>query len=211
VPIGRRTWERWHVWDARRIERILDTEERQPADRSARHGLAGRLVALGDRILDVGCGPGALWPHLMRHRPRVSWVGVDASENMLAVARRRFPDVPLHHADAGSLPFEADSFDVVVLRHVLEYLPDWLLAATLSEAMRVSRGYVVLDFHLPPRAVGGRQSRAVGEGFVETYWRVADVEGPIAAAGWQVQERGPLAGGSGETDEVWIVRPQVVT
>jgi glycosyltransferase involved in cell wall biosynthesis len=204
--VGRRDWERWHRWEAARIERIVRDEGQRTAS-SARGQLADLAASLGDRLLDVGSGPGAIWPHLERHRPRLTWEGVDATEEMRAVARRLFPWVPLHHGDAGDLPFADASFEVVLLRHVLEHLPPWLMARAVGEATRVASRAVVLAFFVAPSASGARQTSRVGEGFLETRWTVADVEGPIERSGWRVAERRVIAGDPGECDEVWVLRP----
>jgi ubiquinone/menaquinone biosynthesis C-methylase UbiE len=76
-------------------------------------------------VLDVGCGEG----ELARHLPPGEWVGVDASETMLATA----PD-PHVRADATALPFAAESFGAVAL-YVLYHLAD--PRAALAEAHRV--------------------------------------------------------------------------
>jgi SAM-dependent methyltransferase len=70
----------------------------------------------GRRVLDVGCGTGLLATALAeRERCRV-W-GVDASAEMLAVARKRAPaSVGLRRAEAERLPFRAGWFERVVMR-----------------------------------------------------------------------------------------------
>src|SRR5581483_6158214 len=108
---------------------------------------------------------------------------------MTAAARRLFPRVPVCQADSGQLPFSDDSFDVVLLRHVLEHLPPWLMQAVLAEATRVARRAVVMVFHLPPEHGRSRQSRGIGADFIETQWAESDVLSPFVGAGWNVRER----------------------
>jgi glycosyltransferase involved in cell wall biosynthesis/SAM-dependent methyltransferase len=203
--LGKREWENWHRWDITRLQRIVPDEKRQPPGTSARRQLADILVRLGDSLLDVGCGPGALWVHLEPHRPRFTWTGADVTKKMVALAQRLFPQVPVHHADAGSLPFEDSDFDIVLLRHVLEHLPPWLMENALAEAIRVSRRTVVLVFHLSPTADGARHTTRVSQGFLQTRWIVTDIEMPITRAGWLVRKRLTITGAQGETDDVWIV------
>ena len=76
----------------------------------------------GVRVLDVGCGTGRLAARLAeRHGCLVA--GVDASPEMLAVARGRVPpDVRLEHARAEQLPFAAASFDRVAMTLVFHHL-----------------------------------------------------------------------------------------
>lgn len=204
--IGRREWENWHTWDVDRIERIVRDEHARDPSASARRRLADIVVSLGDSVLDLGCGPGAMWPHFARHGPRVSWVGVDATLNMVQTAHRLFPDVPVYHADASATPFEDDSFDVVLIRHVLEHLPRDLMERIIAEATRLARRAVVIDFYVPP-SIHSSETRRVGERFLETCWRRAEIEGPISAAGWRIRTRDAIATGSNEKDEVWIAIP----
>lgn len=63
------------------------------------------------RILDLGCGTGALLHELAR---MASPFGLDVSAAMLRRARPRNPGLPLVRADAGALPFRDGSFQTVV-------------------------------------------------------------------------------------------------
>lgn len=97
----------------------------------------------GARVLDAGCGTGLLTLALLRVLRRPADItAVDLSGRSLQTARRavRRLSTPLRHrvafvrADALSLPFPDDSFDLVVTSGVLEYLP---LRAGLGELARV--------------------------------------------------------------------------
>ena len=102
----------------------------------------------GERILDVGCGPGFYVAELLEAvGPEGSVVGVDVSPAMLAIAAHRteaHPNVALHEADATSLPVEGEDFDAALSVQVLEYVSD--LPAVLAEIHRAlrPRGRVVL-------------------------------------------------------------------
>lgn len=102
-------------------------------ERPAVLALAGDVA--GRRILDAGCGAGALSAALRDRGAVVS--GLDASAGMLAVARRRLgDDADLHVVDLRDpLPFADAAFDDVVASLVLHYLEDW--GPTLSELRRV--------------------------------------------------------------------------
>jgi SAM-dependent methyltransferase len=73
----------------------------------------------GERILDVGCGDGALTAAIAAAGAGV--LGVDTASEMLAAARARGLDV--HAADARQLPFHAE-FDAVFTNAVLHWVPD---------------------------------------------------------------------------------------
>jgi hypothetical protein len=123
---------------------------------------------------------------------------------MIAAGHRLFPQVAVCRGDAGALPFAPGSFDVLLLRHVLEHLPDWLMAKVLEEAVRVARRAVLIAFYAPPVAPGSpRQTCRLGDNFLETRWSPADIEGPLERAGWRVRKR--AAGG--DCDTVWIALP----
>ncbi|WP_191246376.1 class I SAM-dependent methyltransferase [Amycolatopsis deserti] len=95
--------------------------------------LAGDVA--GRRILDAGCGAGALHAALRERGAIVT--GVDSSAKMLELARKRLgDDADLHLADVGStLPFPDKSFDDIVACLLLHYLEDW--TAPLAELRRV--------------------------------------------------------------------------
>jgi SAM-dependent methyltransferase len=88
------------------------------------------------RLLDVGCGTGALIAAAVERLGVRAW-GVDASEPMLAKAReRRVRGVAFKLAQADQLPFRAGWFDAVTMRLVVHALGERRQAA-LAEARRV--------------------------------------------------------------------------
>ncbi len=91
-----------------------------------------------DRLLDVGCGTGALLRELARSHPAALLAGVDPVPEMLAVARRRLPpEVELLEGCAERLPFAAGRFDVIVSCNMFHYLRQ--PGAALAEMARVLR------------------------------------------------------------------------
>jgi ubiquinone/menaquinone biosynthesis C-methylase UbiE len=91
-----------------------------------------------DRLLDIGCGTGALLYALSRTSPTVRLAGMDASREMLAFARERVGScAELKQGWAEQIPFADDSFDVVVSSSVFHYIRD--PTAALAEILRVLR------------------------------------------------------------------------
>ena len=124
----------------RRLEVIYRTPDVVAQRRDTLRILA---PARAEHILDIGSGPGMLTCELAEAvGPDGAIDGVDPSESMLAIARRREPapgSAPVRYAraDACALPFEPATFDAAVCTQVYEYVDD--IAAALSEARRVLR------------------------------------------------------------------------
>ena len=95
-----------------------------------------------DTVLELGPGPGYFSPAVARAVPRGKLVLVDVQQEMLDMAKQRLDgqgvaNVEYRRADAGSLPAESGSFDVVFLVAVLGEVPD--RGACLREIHRVLR------------------------------------------------------------------------
>ena len=97
--------------------------------------LAG--VKGGQRVLDVGCGPGALTAELASRVGPAAVSAVDPSESFVAAARERHPAVGVQQASAEQLPFPDQAFDVSLAQLVVHFMSD--PAAGVAEMMRVTR------------------------------------------------------------------------
>lgn len=118
---------------ARRILALSET-----SDMCAQRARVIKLLAPrpGERVLDVGCGPGHLARELAQEvEPGGRVHGVDLSEQMLALAAH--PDLELALVSGTTLPFETGVFDAAVATQVYEFVED--LPAALSELFRVLR------------------------------------------------------------------------
>jgi SAM-dependent methyltransferase len=92
-------------------------------------------VNRGDRVLDVGTGPGLVAAAAEEQGADV--VGVDFSEAMLAEARRLHPAIEFRAASADALPFADSTFDAVVGNFILHHAGRF--AKVLEESFRVLR------------------------------------------------------------------------
>jgi SAM-dependent methyltransferase len=94
-------------------------------------------VATGQRVLDVGCGPGALTAVLVARLGAASVSAVDPSEPFAAAARERHPDVEVRRAPAEDLPFPDGAFDAALAQLVVHFMSN--AVAGLREMRRVTR------------------------------------------------------------------------
>lgn len=74
------------------------------------------------RILEIGCGPGALAESLHRWYPCAEIFGLDRDSHFISYAREHIRDVTFMEGDATALPFGDDSFDVTISNTVSEHI-----------------------------------------------------------------------------------------
>ncbi|HUJ78983.1 MAG TPA: methyltransferase domain-containing protein [Nitrospiria bacterium] len=143
IHTQREDWNRvapaWEKWDRRLDGNMAFVCHRLVADSRLRPG---------QRVLDLGSGTG--YPALLSAEAvgrEGTVIGLDLAERMLAVARRKaaalhLSNVTFQTADVTRLPFEAASFDAVISRFCLMFLPE--IPNTLAEIARVLKpsGYL---------------------------------------------------------------------
>lgn len=180
-----------HVYDAvvfpiRRLRReVAETVDLRP----------------GSRLLDVATGTGAQAFAFAEKAREV--VGIDLSEAMLRVARRknRFPNVTFQRADATHLPFQDESFDAACVSFALHEMPSSIRELVIREMARVTKpggSVTVVDYGLPRHPI----ARSLAYRVVKLYERDhyasfvrSDVGALLESAGIDVwQERSALAG-----------------
>ena len=138
--------------------------------------LAG--VRGGQRVIDVGCGPGALTGELVARLGAEAVAAVDPSEPFVAAAQQRNPGVDVRRAPAEELPFPDDTFDAALAQLVVHFMTDPV--AGLAEMARVTR---------PVGAVAACVwDHGGGKGPLSTFWAAArdldpDVEDESQRAG----------------------------
>ena len=109
----------------------------------AKHGFVWKfgegLVELlnpkpGERILDLGCGPGQLTRQIAERGAIVT--GLDSSAEMIGQARQNYPDLDFVLADAATMRFDQE-FDAVFSNAALHWMLDAAaVAAAISRALR---------------------------------------------------------------------------
>lgn len=117
----------------------------------------------GQRVLDVGCGPGALTQVLV-DRLGVSGVSaVDPSQAFVGAARARLPGVDLRRASAEELPYAEGTFDAALAQLVVHFMADPV--AGLREMARVTKAAGVVAACV--------WDNAGGSGPLSPLWRAA--------------------------------------
>ena len=119
-----------------RVGHILDQVE----------GVKGRL-GRRVRILDVGCGDGVITRRLRERFPDEALEALDADPVRLERAQRACPGAVFRDGDATALPYDAETFDVVLCHHLVEHVADD--AAVLRECHRVLTPDGVLLLGIP--------------------------------------------------------------
>lgn len=136
------------------------------------------VVASGQRVLDVGCGPGALTTELVRRLGPAAVSAVDPSEQFVLAARDRLPGVTVELASAEHLPFPSQSFDAVMAQLVVHFMADPV--AGLAEMARVNRSCGVVAACV--------WDHSGGQGPLGAFWEMAHVLDP------EVDDESKLAG-----------------
>ena len=121
----------------------LFVEATMPARRLRSRLVEAVGLAPGHRVLDVGCGTGALAISLKRAAPGATVIGLDPDRAILAIAARKSNEVGLAiHFDqalASALPYADGSFDRVVSTLAFHHLSRNAKRVALTEIRRVLR------------------------------------------------------------------------
>lgn len=132
-------------------------------------GLREFDVQNGERVLDVGTGPGRVLRALATANSNGWTEGIDRTPAMVRRARRRLAALPhrrhgVRRADATALPYPDDAFDALFSSYVVDVLPESGMTSALREMRRVLRpdGRLVLVYMAPPRRPAERLWAALG-------------------------------------------------
>jgi len=168
----------------------------------------------GERILDVGCGPGQLTAKIAEAGATV--VGLDSSPDMVGQARQNFPKVPFVLESAASMRFE-EEFDAIFSNAALHWVLDAKAAANaMSKALRKG-GRLVAEFggrgniQTIEQAIVATLTRYLGDGVPASnnyFPSIAEYAAILETAGFEVRSAElydrptPLDGGNGMAN--WI-------
>lgn len=94
-------------------------------------------IGAGQRVLEVGCGPGALTAELVNRLGAASVTAAEPSASFAAAVRKRLPGVEVRQSTAEQLPFPDGAFDVALAQLVVHFMADPVQG--LREMRRVAR------------------------------------------------------------------------
>jgi ubiquinone/menaquinone biosynthesis C-methylase UbiE len=142
-------------------------------------------LSAGDRVLDIACGTGIVARVARERAAGGAVVGIDASPEMIAVARRVGPGIDWREGNALALPLrEGERFDVALCHQGLQFFSDKPAAAReMRRAVRKGGRLAVATWRSEEESPFLRELRAVAERHV----------GPIADARYTFADAGLLA------------------
>lgn len=194
-------------------DQLLDELDRKPFDRWLLERLAG--LAAGGPVADIGCGPGQVAAHLALADADVT--GFDVAPEMVAEARRRFPELPFEVADLRALPEPegGGGWAVITAWYALIHLAGSELPEVLVGLVARVRpgGWLAMAVHVGPeiRHLDEWLGQPVDIDF--TLHDPSTVIDAVRAAGLEAIEwyhRGPHEGAEADTERLYVLgrRPE---
>jgi len=169
------------------VRRIADELRHKPLDRQLLDRFATRVREAG-RVCDVGCGPGHVAAHL--HQRGVTMDGIDLSSEMVARARRLYPDIEFRQGDMRTLDVPDGTWAGIVAFYSIIHIPRAEVVAVLRELRRVLQpgGFLLMAFHLGDDTIHLDQwwEQPVSVDF--TFFRADEMAGYLKTAGFEIEE-----------------------
>lgn len=122
--------------------RFVDAQERKILNRL--------LIGKDETILDLACGSGRLLNY--------ATIGLDASAEMLKLAKAKFPEKETLHAEANAIPLDTASMDTVISFHFFMHLDRPGIEKILTEVHRILKAGGRFIFDIP----SGRRRKLLG-------------------------------------------------
>jgi len=100
-------------------------------------------------ILEIGCGEGFVLDYLAKREPDINLLGIDINKDAIKMASMISASMIKYIcANGQNIPFQDNSFDLVILSEVLEHVEE--PEQTLKDAIRVSKSYLLITIPLEP-------------------------------------------------------------
>jgi ubiquinone/menaquinone biosynthesis C-methylase UbiE len=97
------------------------------------------------KILDLGSGPGVIASRIPKN---IEVTAIDDSETALSIIKQKYPNISTLKYSLGDkniLPYDDNSFDLIICSEVLEHLPNSVFKQTIKEINRVASSYVIIS------------------------------------------------------------------
>lgn len=177
----------WQNWDdpgvAEWIESYWQGSLHEAAQRRALGSLCSQYLLPEVSVLEVGCGTGLVYEQIVPSLIRNDlYTGVDISEQMLKVARAKYPQARFVLGNGYCLEFPDHSFDFALSFEVVIHIPD--VASFVRELCRVSRRAAIFSAWISESSdlVDGRVSVHGSGDFINRSYSHAYIMGEIAKA-----------------------------
>jgi ubiquinone/menaquinone biosynthesis C-methylase UbiE len=104
------------------IRNLYDTRSLRFSDLFKKNYIEAFNIDNRQKLLEIGCGPGALSESLSRWYPDMKIVGIDRDSNFISFAKKTNMHINFFEGDATNLSFENESFDVTISNTVSEHI-----------------------------------------------------------------------------------------
>jgi SAM-dependent methyltransferase len=157
--------DNWHKTRPEYAELIFEKEE--PAYYTNVLDGVSVFCQNGEKVLEVGCAGGHNYNRLKKRSPpgtKLDFIGIDITEDYLAVAKARIPEAKWVHGDARSLPFADKEFDVTFSMLLLLHLDKEGARKALEEMCRVTKHAVFIHTYAAAKRYESAIHSALSEG-----------------------------------------------
>ncbi|HQF36277.1 MAG TPA: class I SAM-dependent methyltransferase [Candidatus Dojkabacteria bacterium] len=125
-------------------------------------------VLKGKKVLCIGCGSGEECEFL-KERGADKVIGIDISEGLINIAKKKYPEIEFHVMDVENMKFEKDSFDYVYSSLTMHYLSNWIVALKAIRKILKKRGIFLFSTHHPVRFGAQKDSKTDEYQFILGY------------------------------------------
>lgn len=126
------------------------------------------------KILDIGCGPGRNAIYLAKQGYILT--AIDYSKFSLEILQKKAGNLPIKVMleSVQNLPFEDNSFDAIICRHVLSYINQNNIDKVMKEMHRVTKknGIVYIKVLSSQHVLSNKTSDTLPEGFSQVHWLI---------------------------------------
>lgn len=122
----------------------------------------------GKSVLCVGCGSGEECMFL-KEKGAEKVVGIDISEGLINVAKKKFHSIEFHVMDVENMSFDKESFDYVYSSLTMHYLLSWVKALRGIRRVLKKRGVFLFSTHHPVRFGAQKESKTEQYSFMMGY------------------------------------------